>query len=171
MSLSNMVSFILHAPMHFFGVWCWFLHVCTHTYIHACTHACMSLRGGSGARFPTLIPSSCLPRLRKHNHSFLWFRRVFLPVLPCNQIARNSSISWVIPMYMHVCVYMMSHTHICHQTIMKYTDLHTQIHIPSNFPSSHGVSVCPPVYWQPATLKLPYTFRYLKVGNSNYLQL
>jgi len=29
----------------------------------------------------------------------------------------------------HVFVYMMSHTHICHQTKMKYTDLHTHIHI------------------------------------------
>ena len=29
----------------------------------------------------------------------------------------------------HVCVYMMSHTHICHQTKMKYTDLHTHIHV------------------------------------------
>jgi len=71
--LSNTISFILHAPTHFFGMWCWFLHVCTHTYTHACTHACMSLRGGSGAQFPTLIPSSCLPRLRKHTHSFVWW--------------------------------------------------------------------------------------------------
>mmetsp|Transcript_90156 Transcript_90156/g.131951 ORF Transcript_90156/g.131951 Transcript_90156/m.131951 type:complete len:177 (+) Transcript_90156:361-891(+) len=30
-----------------------------------------SLRGGSGAQFPTLIPSSCLPRLRKRTHSFV----------------------------------------------------------------------------------------------------
>jgi len=37
--------------------------------------------------------------------------------------------SWFIPRYIHVCVYMMSHTHICHQTKMKFTDLHTHIHI------------------------------------------
>jgi len=30
-----------------------------------------SLRGGSGAQFPTWIPSSCLPRLRKRTHSFV----------------------------------------------------------------------------------------------------
>ena len=37
-----------------------------------------------------------------------------------------------------------------------------------SYPFSHGVSVCPPVYWQPTTLKLPYTLRYPKVGNSNF---
>ena len=40
-----------------------------------------------------------------------------------------------------------------------------------SYPYSHGVSVCPPVCWQPATLKLPYTLRYLRVGNSHYLKL
>jgi len=40
-----------------------------------------------------------------------------------------------------------------------------------SYPFSHGVSVCPPVYWQQSTLKLPYSLRYLKVGNSNYLKL
>ena len=33
--------------------------------------------------------------------------------------------SWFIPRHIHVCVYMMSHTHICHQTKTEYTDLHT----------------------------------------------
>ena len=37
--------------------------------------------------------------------------------------------SWFIPRYIRVCVYMMSHTHICHQTKTKHTDLHTHIHI------------------------------------------
>jgi len=40
-----------------------------------------------------------------------------------------------------------------------------------SYPFSHGVSVCPPVYWQQTTFKLPYTLRYLKVGNSNYIKL
>ena len=31
--------------------------------------------------------------------------------------------------HIHVRVCMMSHTHICHQTKAKYTDLHTRIHI------------------------------------------
>ena len=39
--LSDTVSFILHAPMHFFGMLSRFLHVCKHTYTHACTNACM----------------------------------------------------------------------------------------------------------------------------------
>ena len=41
-----------------------------------------------------------------------------------------------------------------------------QFFFSESYPYSHGVSVCPPVCWQPATLKLPYTWRYLRVGNS-----
>jgi len=127
--MPNTVSFILHAPMHFFGMWCWFLHVCTHTYTHACTDACMSLRGGSGAQFPTLIPSSCLPRLRKHTHSFVWFRSVFSPVLPRNQIARNSSLFFVYTkVYSCMCVYDVTHAYLSSNKNEIYWPTHTNTH-------------------------------------------
>ena len=51
-----------------------------------------SLRGGSGAQLPTLIPSSYSLHLRKRTHSFVGFRSVFSPVLPRKQIAKNSSL-------------------------------------------------------------------------------
>jgi len=64
--LSDTVSFILHAPMHFFGMLSWFLYVCTHTHtrtharMHACmnmrafTHACMYERGWTSRHTQTL---------------------------------------------------------------------------------------------------------------------
>jgi len=129
MVFSYMVSFILHAPIHFFGMWCWFLHVCTYTYTHACTHSCMSLRGGSGAQFPTLIPSSCLPRSRKHTHSCVWFRRVFSPVLPRNQISRNSSLFLVYTkVYSFMCVYDVTHAYLSPHKNEIYRLTHTNTH-------------------------------------------
>ena len=41
--LSDTISFILHAPMHYFGMWCDFcMYVRTHTRTHARMHACMN---------------------------------------------------------------------------------------------------------------------------------
>ena len=71
-------SFILHAPMHFIGMWCDFcMYVRTHTRTHArmnthaYTHACMY---GGGRNF-------------RHTQTLTF-------------------------LYIHVCVYMMSHMHI-----------------------------------------------------------
>jgi len=72
-----------------------------------------SLRGVSGAQFPTLIPSSCLARLRKRTHSFVGSKSVFLPVLPRNQIARNSSVFLVYTkVYSSRCVYDVTHAYL-----------------------------------------------------------
>ena len=46
-------------------------------------------------------------------------------VISKKQVIPTLLSSWFIPRYIHVCVYMMSHTHICHQTKMKYIHIHT----------------------------------------------
>jgi len=88
-----------------------------------------SLRGGSGVQFPTLIPSSCLSRLRKRTHSFVWFRSVFSPGLPRNQIARNSSRFLVYTkVYSWVCVYDVTHACLSPNRNEIYWLTHTYTH-------------------------------------------
>jgi len=88
-----------------------------------------SLRGGSGAQFPTMIPSSCLPRLRKRTHSFVWFRSVFSPVLPRNQIARKSSLFLVYTkVYSYMCVYDVTHAYLSPNKNEIYWLTHTYTH-------------------------------------------
>ena len=91
----------------------------------------LSLRGGSGAQFPTLIPSSHLPRSRKRTHSFVWFRSVFSRVLPRNHIARNSSLFLVYTkVYSCMCLYDVTHAYLPpnKNEIHWLTHTHTHTH-------------------------------------------
>ena len=79
-------------------------------------------------------------------------------------------------LYLHMLSVSVSVSTLCRKCVEVGVTPHTQ-HIKldqfffESYPFSHGVSVCPPVYWQQTTFKLPYTLRYLKVGNSNYIKL
>ena len=114
-----------------------------------------SSTGGSGAQFPTLIPWNYLLPLRKRTPLFVWFRSVFSPVFPCNQIARNSSpflvftkVFWCICIwYIYISIYGCTHT-ICHQTKLTYTYLQPHIY----------TQVCGQQRWKSSTWRTDSTF-------------
>ena len=110
--------------MFFFGMWCWSLHVCTHTYTLACTNACVY----EHARMHACIHVQTGVNFQAHANANVFFH--VQELRQCKVISKKPVIptllsSWFIPRHIHVCVYMMSHTHICHQTKMKYIHIHT----------------------------------------------